>query len=42
MRGVLDHYLEERRIFSRRMVRDLAALEDDGGTARDIDQRTAG
>jgi DNA repair protein RecO (recombination protein O) len=28
MRGILDHYLEERRIFSRRMVRDLAALED--------------
>ena len=29
MRGVLDHYLEERRIFSRRVVQDLAALEDD-------------
>ena len=29
MRGVLDHYLEERRIFSRRVVEDLAALEDD-------------
>jgi DNA repair protein RecO (recombination protein O) len=29
MRGILDHYLEERRIFSRRVVRDLAALEDD-------------
>jgi DNA repair protein RecO (recombination protein O) len=42
MRGVLDHYLEERRIFSRRMVRDLAALEDEGGTARDIDERDAG
>jgi hypothetical protein len=28
MRGILDHYLEERRIFSRRVVRDLAALED--------------
>jgi len=26
---VLDHYLEERRIFSRRVVQDLAALEDD-------------
>lgn len=29
MRGVLDHYLEERRIFSRRMVQDLAALDDE-------------
>ena len=29
MRGILDHYLEERRIFSRSVVRDLAALEDD-------------
>lgn len=29
MRGVLDHYLEERRIFSRRVVQDLAALEDE-------------
>jgi len=29
MRGVLDHYLEERRIFSRRVVQDLAALDDD-------------
>ncbi len=29
MRGILDHYLEERRIFSRRVVQDLAALEDD-------------
>ena len=29
MRGVLDHYLDERRIFSRRVVQDLAALEDD-------------
>ena len=28
MRGILDHYLERRHIFSRRMVRDLAALED--------------
>lgn len=30
MRGILDHYLEERHIFSRRVVQDLAALEDDG------------
>jgi DNA repair protein RecO (recombination protein O) len=30
MRGILDHYLEERRIFSRRVVQDLAALEDEG------------
>jgi DNA repair protein RecO (recombination protein O) len=29
MRGILDHYLEERRIFSRRVVQDLAALDDD-------------
>jgi DNA repair protein RecO (recombination protein O) len=29
MRGVLDHYLDERRIFSRRVVEDLAALEDE-------------
>ena len=29
MRRVLDHYLEERRIFRRRVVQDLAALEDD-------------
>ena len=29
MRSILDHYLEERRIFSRRVVQDLAALEDD-------------
>lgn len=30
MRRVLDHYLEHRRIFSRRIVQDLAALDDDG------------
>ncbi|MGA8031817.1 MAG: DNA repair protein RecO [Casimicrobiaceae bacterium] len=29
MRSVLDHYLEERRIFSRRIVQDLAALDED-------------
>lgn len=29
MRGVLDHHLEERRIVSRRIVQDLAALDDD-------------
>jgi DNA repair protein RecO (recombination protein O) len=29
MRIVLDHYLDERRIFSRRVVRDLQAMEDD-------------
>ena len=29
MRDVLDHYLEERRIFSRRVVQDLQALDDD-------------
>jgi len=30
MREVLDHYLEERRIFSRRVVRDLQALDEEG------------
>jgi DNA repair protein RecO (recombination protein O) len=35
MRAILDHYLEARRIFSRRVVQDLAALEDD----RDTDKR---
>jgi len=29
MRTVLDHYLEERRIFSRRVVRDLQALDEE-------------
>jgi hypothetical protein len=29
MRSVLDHYLEARGIESRRVVQDLAALEDD-------------
>jgi len=29
MRLVLDHYLEERRIFSRRVVQDLQALDDE-------------
>jgi DNA repair protein RecO (recombination protein O) len=29
MREVLDHHLEERRIVSRRVVRDLMALEDE-------------
>jgi len=28
MRAVLDHYLEERRIFSRRIVQDLQALDE--------------
>jgi DNA repair protein RecO (recombination protein O) len=42
MRGVLDHYLEERRIFSRRMVRDLAALEDEGAAPGETDDRKAG
>ena len=31
MREVLDHYLEQRAIFSRRVVRDLQALDDDNG-----------
>jgi DNA repair protein RecO (recombination protein O) len=40
MRGILDHYLDERRIFSRRVVQDLAALEDDrDGADDDKDKR---
>jgi len=34
MRDVLDHYLEHRRIFSRRIVQDLAALDDEPTEAR--------
>ena len=30
MRDVLDHYLEQRRIFSRRVVQDLQALDEEG------------
>ncbi len=30
MREVLDHYLEQRRIFSRRVVQDLQALDEEG------------
>lgn len=33
MREVLDHYLEARHIFSRRVVRDLQALDEEGPTA---------
>jgi hypothetical protein len=29
MREVLDHYLEQRAVFSRRVVRDLQALDDE-------------
>ncbi|MEO5766491.1 MAG: DNA repair protein RecO [Casimicrobiaceae bacterium] len=32
MRTVLDHYLEERSIFSRRVVRDLQALDEESET----------
>jgi DNA repair protein RecO (recombination protein O) len=32
MRTVLDHYLEERRIFSRRVVQDLQALDEESET----------
>lgn len=32
MREILDHYLEQRAIFSRRVVRDLQALDDDNST----------
>jgi DNA repair protein RecO (recombination protein O) len=35
MRDVLDHYLEQRAVFSRRVVRDLLALEEE-----DPDERT--
>ena len=31
MREILDHYLEQRAIFSRRVVRDLQALDDENG-----------
>jgi DNA repair protein RecO (recombination protein O) len=34
MREVLDHYLERRAVFSRRVVRDLQALEDEGSDER--------
>jgi len=38
MREVLDHYLEQRAVFSRRVVRDLQALDDESmdesGTGR--------
>ena len=33
MRTVLDHYLEARHIFSRRVVRDLQALDEEGPAA---------
>ena len=33
MRDVLDHYLEHRRIFSRRIVQDLQALDDEQAEA---------
>jgi recombinational DNA repair protein (RecF pathway) len=33
MRTVLDHYLEARHIFSRRVVRDLHALDEEGPAA---------
>ena len=32
MREVLDHYLEERRIFSRRVVQDLQAIDEESET----------
>jgi len=35
MREVLDHYLEQRAIFSRRVVRDLQALDDDNGESEE-------
>ncbi len=33
MREVLDHYLETRRIFSRQVVRDLMALDEEGSAS---------
>jgi DNA repair protein RecO (recombination protein O) len=33
MREILDHYLEERRIFSRRVVQDLQALDEEGSAS---------
>ncbi|MEO8344458.1 MAG: DNA repair protein RecO [Betaproteobacteria bacterium] len=33
MRDVLDHYLEERRIFSRRVVQDLQAIDEESETS---------
>ena len=42
MRGILDHYLEARRIFSRRVVQDLAALEDDAPPQPSPRERGAG
>ena len=35
MREVLDHYLEQRGVESRRVVQDLQALEDDVSTSHD-------
>jgi len=35
MREVLDHYLEQRGVESRRVVQDLQALEDEGSGSRD-------
>jgi hypothetical protein len=35
MREVLDHYLEQRGVESRRVVQDLQALEDEVGTPHD-------
>ena len=29
MREILDHYLEERRIFSRRVVQDLQTIDEE-------------
>jgi recombinational DNA repair protein (RecF pathway) len=35
MREVLDHYLEQRTIVSRRVVRDLQAMEETGDDGND-------
>jgi DNA repair protein RecO (recombination protein O) len=42
MRGILDHYLESRRIFSRRVVQDLAALEEEGVSPLEPSRRERG
>jgi hypothetical protein len=35
MREILDHYLEQRAIVSRRVVRDLQAIEESGDEGSD-------
>ena len=42
MRVILDHHLEARRIFSRRVVQDLAALEEEGVSPLEPSRRERG